>query len=127
MELWKPECDFRIFVTERYAWKGSKAYQKRMAEEAKAAAALAASNVPAEAGSDAVAMAPAVACPSKAASTPAPLDLGVKATRDFEVNEFIKLYGSAADLTDEQDDEMRMETSQLKADVSPAIEYVSQY
>jgi hypothetical protein len=47
-----------------------------------------------------------------------PLDLGVKANRDFEVNEYIKLYGSAADLTDEQDDEMRMETSQLKADVS---------
>jgi hypothetical protein len=42
----------------------------------------------------------------------------VKATRDFKVHEYVKLYGSAADLTDDQDDEMRMDTSQLKADVS---------
>lgn len=47
-----------------------------------------------------------------------PLDLGFKATRDYQVHEIIRLFGSAGDLTDAQDDEMRMDTSQLKADVS---------
>lgn len=47
-----------------------------------------------------------------------PLDLGVRAERDFEVNEFVRLFGSAADITDEQDEEMQMDTAQLKADVS---------
>lgn len=46
-----------------------------------------------------------------------PLDLGVRALREYEVGEYIDLYGSAVDITDEQDEEMRMDTSELKADV----------
>lgn len=120
MEIWKPECDFRIFATERYRWKGTEKFRKRIAREAKEAAAALAAAEAAKPVSETQST-PAV----PAADMPPLLDLGVKANRDFEVNEFIKLYGSAADLTDEQDDEMRMETSQLKADVSTLTEGIS--
>lgn len=71
-------------------------------------------------GSPALDKTPTVPAAPAADSEPSlpPLDLGIKATRDYDVHEFIRLYGSAADITDELDEEMRMDTSQLKADVS---------
>lgn len=126
MEFWVPNCGFELFKTTRYK---TTTKQSRSRTAAKLLPALPASvdnsingqEGPSSAGMSLLTTA-SVASPNAYQNTEEikpPLDLGVRATRDYEVNEFIRLYGSALDLTDEEDEEMRMDQSQLKADVSP--------
>lgn len=132
--MWLPDPGFHLFETSRYVQRPSE--KRKMAAAAVAAAAAAAYPSPSptpqpslscsqtiDVGQDInilAALSAASASKTKKLEQEdclPPLDLGIRATRDYEVNEYIRLFGSAADITDEQDDEMRMDTSQLKADV----------
>lgn len=127
MEIWKPDCDFRLFITHRYMPRLAELRRMRLEKSQQSTPALtpqpessqaSASSLPSNGAGDGKARSETDSVSWEKPAPAKPLDLGVKATRDFKVHEYVKLYGSAADLTDDQDDEMRMDTSQLKADFS---------
>ena len=127
MEIWKPDCDFRLFITNRYMPRLAELRRMRLEKSQQSSPALtpqlessqaSASSLPANGAGEGSTRSETDSVTWEKPAPAKPLDLGVKATRDFKVHEYVKLYGSAADLTDDQDDEMRMDTSQLKADVS---------
>ena len=131
MEIWKPDCDFRLFITNRYMPRLAELRRMRLEKSQQSSPALpqpessqaSATSLPANGTCDGKARSETDSVSWEKPAPAKPLDLGVKATRDFKVHEYVKLYGSAADLTDDQDDEMRMDTSQLKADVGVRYHY----
>jgi hypothetical protein len=114
--MWLPDTGYEIFETGRYKSKKGKQRQSvghPTANLAQASTSSVDGSGPAASGSQS---AEAPVEPKK--PNPPVLDLGIRAIRAYEVGEHIRLYGSAVDITDEQDDEMRMDPSELKADVS---------
>jgi hypothetical protein len=59
----------------------------------------------------------APASPSQAVIFGPPLDVGVKSLKAYKINEHLRLFGSAADITHEHHEELHEDTAQLKADV----------
>lgn len=131
MELWRPDSPFKIFETSRYKTPGT-GKGKGKALSVSATEPGLSPPVPAE-GLTEIATASA-ADPQSAPSSPQkstgtstptkkespfgpPLDLGVKSLRAYQVHEHLRLFGSAADITSEEDEELRMDQAQLKADV----------
>lgn len=117
--MWQPDVGYEIFETQRYKSKKGKQRQSVGHPSAVASQADSSSNGsggPVASGSQ---TSEAPAEPRK--PNPPVLDLGVRAIREYGVGEHIRLFGSAVDITDEQDDEMRMDPSELKADVSESV------
>lgn len=117
--MWQPDVGYEIFETKRY--KSKKGKQRQSVGHPTSAAPQAGSPSNPVASGSQTSEAPAE--PKK--PNPPVLDLGVRALREYEVGEHIRLFGSAVDITDEQDDEMRMDPSELKADVSETVEWES--
>lgn len=136
MELWKPECPFKLFQTKRFMnpkpVKGTSVAPVVPSSPAVAsptsirdgqddAAAESSTTTLPDAGS--VQSSPQ---PDSRASTPTakqskfgpPLDLGVKSLKAFKVHETLRLYGSGVNLSAEENEAMQLDDSQLKADVS---------
>lgn len=126
MELWRPDSPFKLFETMRYK---SPVSNKGKAKAAAGAEDPASSSVapdhtqPALPEGDPAVNMPASPQASSGTSTPRkkefgpPLDLGVKSLKAYKVHEHLRLFGSAADITSEEDHEMQMDRAQLKADV----------
>lgn len=126
MELWRPDSPFKLFETSRYkppsANKGKGKASAAAEEPTIPSAETDTAQLQIPDGSPA-ASAPASPQASPGTSTPKkkefgpPLDLGVKSLKAYKVHEHLRLFGSAADITSEEDHEMQMDQAQLKADV----------
>lgn len=119
LEMWLPDTGYEIFETQRYK---SKKGKQRQSVGHPAAAAIPSGESSADVGGPVASGSQTSIAPTEPKKpNPPVLDLGVRALRAYEVGEHIRLFGSAVDITDEQDDEMRMDPSELKADVSSLV------
>lgn len=136
MELWRPDCPFKVFETRRYLDKAAKVPKKAAASPKTIAEPVVPSIIDdsqpifriLSLPTDILRTSQGSSCESAESSTSQkseydgpPLDLGVKARKAFQVHEHLRLFGSAADISEEIDEEMRMDEAQLKADVSPLL------
>lgn len=133
MELCRPDSPFKLFETSRYISPTSKKGKGKATPEATPEVAPSEPAPTLEPGrtllevaegSQASSCAPRSSPARSGASTPtkrefgAPLDLGVRSLKAYQVHEHLRLYGSAADITSEEDEEMQTDEAQLRADVS---------
>lgn len=138
MELYKPDCQFKIFQVNRFK------SLPNLKGKGKATSIVEATSESAVPPIEPVAsgiedtlerLAPALAegssappspAPSSSTSTPnksrpvfgEPLDLGVKSLKAYKVHEPLRLFGSGASMTTEEHDALQDDTSDIKGDVS---------
>lgn len=137
MELYKPDCPFKIFQVNRFKSANNKGKSKAVnvveATSESPAPSIEPTVVPVEqllevptlplAGSSSAPPSPA---PSSSTATPSkskpvfgePLDLGVKSLKAYKINEPLRLFGSGASMTTEEHDALQNDTSDNKGDVS---------
>lgn len=136
MELWRPDCPFKLFQVNRFK-NPAPGKGKGKAPAIEATPEIENSSVDAssagQAGSPGTSTPPPAgrseasssSQPNSRSSTPSkskpvfgpPLDLGVKSMRAYKVHETLRLFGSGVSLSDEEHNAMLNDQGVLSADV----------